>query len=833
MHITRLVLEGYRHLKLKRIKRFDYTPKKRIQHIVGTNGSGKSSIIRQLSPLPGSPDDFYCPGKKEIWITHQGKSYYLASIFGEDRNTYIFEVDGVVLNRSLLVSSYRELVQSHFGYNEDIHQLMIGKKTFHGMSVADRRSLFMKMNDEDFTFALKLYKSIKERIKEKTILLKQLQHRLGGELEKLIPPEKIQEETELLNKEKTILSELMQNLRSNSNQVTESDLLKTQTDQHFLQQFLSKNLDKIKQSLPVQPLHILQNKHQQLRQSINNLTAIYHAKNEAIMKMEELQAKLTEVLLIDKEALQEELRKLDTEINECLTRRVFQLNESKIAQIEQEIYRINASLHSYCDLQRDVLQSLPHDQLTRASAMAESEKYKLAEAELSHLEALEKDCIEKIRKLKASLNTDPVDCPKCHYQWRLNYSETEQRVQESRLADISARQNELKKAKLASSIRQSAYEKYWSVVDYLNSLFKLEAVSDIVAQIDRESPFLTNPSEFYGKFAFLLGDIEVTKNLIRLRQKKQNKEELFAKISQSSTVNYGKVKEDLEIEKAQLADVQKTLTPLVEEERELKQLISLISEIQEIYAKLTDTRASFNADKAAFFESMLSGIENKVINHLQGMIYRREGSLSLATFQQNFIDSINESIQLTTRLIDLLKESCKALSPTEGLIAKGMSSFINSFVATANSLIGQVWEYPMHIVPITFNSDDDVDLDYRFAVRIGEDDDSPTKDISECSSGMKEIVNLALLFTARNHLGLESFPVFLDEFAVNMDDTHRSSVFSMISHLSDLSGVAQTFVVSHHAQSYASLSNADVVVLCDANISLPGHVSYNTCVDIT
>jgi DNA repair exonuclease SbcCD ATPase subunit len=52
MKILKLILRGYTRLQLKQITEFVYTPTDSIQIIIGTNGSGKSSILEELSPLP-------------------------------------------------------------------------------------------------------------------------------------------------------------------------------------------------------------------------------------------------------------------------------------------------------------------------------------------------------------------------------------------------------------------------------------------------------------------------------------------------------------------------------------------------------------------------------------------------------------------------------------------------------------------------------------------------------------------------------------------------------------------------------------------------------------
>ena len=64
MKYTKLILSGYKRLAIKSIHYFEINPTSTVQLILGTNGSGKSSLISELSPLPGNGADFTKDGFK-------------------------------------------------------------------------------------------------------------------------------------------------------------------------------------------------------------------------------------------------------------------------------------------------------------------------------------------------------------------------------------------------------------------------------------------------------------------------------------------------------------------------------------------------------------------------------------------------------------------------------------------------------------------------------------------------------------------------------------------------------------------------------------------------
>ena len=63
--IHKIILNNYNRFFLNNITRIEYTPKMKLQLILGSNGSGKSSLISELNPLPINKNDFQEDGYKE------------------------------------------------------------------------------------------------------------------------------------------------------------------------------------------------------------------------------------------------------------------------------------------------------------------------------------------------------------------------------------------------------------------------------------------------------------------------------------------------------------------------------------------------------------------------------------------------------------------------------------------------------------------------------------------------------------------------------------------------------------------------------------------------
>ena len=209
MLITELKLRKFKRFALSQIDEFTITPTALIQLILGSNGCGKSSLIRQLSPLPASADDFYKDGSKVIHISSRGNNYILQSTFSPVRHSFIRN-DEPDLNPGGSVTVFKELVKQEFGITTDVHDLMIGEELFDEMSPMRKRDWFTKLADTNYDYALSVFNKLKERSRDTVGALKLNKNRLTSETAKLISPEeetKLREDTRLIQKELTLLME--------------------------------------------------------------------------------------------------------------------------------------------------------------------------------------------------------------------------------------------------------------------------------------------------------------------------------------------------------------------------------------------------------------------------------------------------------------------------------------------------------------------------------------------------------------------------------------------------------------------------------------------------
>jgi hypothetical protein len=187
MYIQSIELKGYKRFELNS-SHFKATYTAAVQFIVGTNGSGKSSLAYQLSPLPAEKDDFSKEGLKHIVITNNGKTYKLISDFSQE-HVHSFIVDGVNLNDGGTITVQKELVKKHFGYDQSIHDMIQGHKRFTQMGPSERKYWFTFLADADYDYAIGVFNKVKERLSDMQGALKLAKQRLVIESSKIITEE--------------------------------------------------------------------------------------------------------------------------------------------------------------------------------------------------------------------------------------------------------------------------------------------------------------------------------------------------------------------------------------------------------------------------------------------------------------------------------------------------------------------------------------------------------------------------------------------------------------------------------------------------------------------
>lgn len=836
MKILSLELQGYKRLSLNRINYIKITPESKIQLILGTNGSGKSSLLKELTPLPAIPGEYHRGGFKVIEISHRNSHYVLKSIFGKDgKNKFHFIKDGEdLLGDGGTSSVYRDLVKQHFGITPDIHKLLIGLLKFTEMDTAKRRNWLTMFSDVDYTYAFKYYQRLKDQHRDLTGAIKLQQARLVQESEKLLKPEeeaKYRQDIKVLNETLVHFLEMKtpssQDRHTLMEQIKQIDLelqISMSLTIRSYTRFMRENTGFTSaQALDAECISIQANI-QASQVLIDNLCEVIEGQHKTLDALRS--SNIQSAGELDK-AIDKLLNDIATEKGQLQIQDFEYTNPQGMLQ----------SLNSVQAEVIDVFTQLENNEnriYTRELYLKALDDDKALTFQISELEKRQADNIAKRKELEHLQTHDKVECPKCDHVWFRGYDEAAHRRLLEEIENTSKlHQNAsqaLKKVHEYTEKAKAYMELYRSYITITRASPNLEVFWKYLSD---SSLIFDNPRQAVTKLETFKNDLIQAVKIEDLKQKLQESLDLKMLLSRNQEVNFVKLQEESEKSDKELYRLNQTLRANKERLEAVKRLKSWLETFESNMRLMQESLESRDQQASKLFEIFRREALNTCIQATQKELAVREQAISRIDIQKALVANINEQIVEMAEKAEVLKMALRALSPSEGLIAQGLTGFINHFVAQVNSFIKKVWLYPMELVPISIDADDTLDLDYNFQVRINEDMvNDPIPDIADTSSGMKEIIDLAFRIVSMQYLGLSEFPIYLDEFGARLDAAHRDSVHYAITNLLTSADFSQIYMISHYEQSYGSLANTDVAVLCEQNIGLSKGTVFNKHVEM-
>ena len=147
MKILSARFRGFKRFRQTGIKDAIFRFIEPVQIVAGSNGSGKSSVLRELSPLPSVRTDFLPEiGLKELHIDHKGHQFMVKSDFRYKNGAHSFVIDGKELNTSGTTDVQTELVEKYFGITDKIRDLIYQKIQICNLTKANRKTFFLNTN---------------------------------------------------------------------------------------------------------------------------------------------------------------------------------------------------------------------------------------------------------------------------------------------------------------------------------------------------------------------------------------------------------------------------------------------------------------------------------------------------------------------------------------------------------------------------------------------------------------------------------------------------------------------------------------------------------------
>lgn len=817
MRILQLTLSKYKGLALSNIQTIKLNFMSDLTLILGSNGSGKSSLLREISPLPAIAGDYHEGGYKSIELVHNAVGYTLRS---EIKRTakHSFKREDEELNTGGTASVQRDLVDQHLGYTPVIHRLLLGQFHFTEASLQERRDILTSVSALNLKYAQSMFDKMRIANRDKVGALKHLSQKetaLETDLLSMGEISKLGEESKQIQVEirqlipLSINTDPMQDaLRGNLVESIEvlDGLIENYQRQavsvgnHGFTSFSSliceiESTDK--------SLHVCRSDIARLVSELDNLTVLTQVIEASVDGIDVLEQRLVDAIAIrDKITIPQGI-----EYGSALKEVLHDLQSSSKA-----LYETYTSIRSDC---------IPCGR----------ELLKTHKANMDEKRVLEGKIESGIRRLEAHIehsklaNASAVSCPNCNVV-----------INKDRLVDaetITLYEDRLERGRVKLKVVQGEIHELSELLEREHAFWTyVDEYGAVMRHYPRLSPYWGSlPSLRKAAEHANITDTDLHKEINRVGQHLEYNE---------LTESINKLTETIELHKLagesnachRKLKVESDMMSCYSAEGKLVEHASRLLRVEKHYLVLKRVHESCEVALDAISDAMadylnavaytevgklLTGLQARLTT-IQGTLNRRDHlTASLASIKSDSVILRNEERALAAMI--------KGLSPKEGLIAEQMCGVVNGYMKQVNQVIREVWEYPLSVGECGM---EDKGLDYKFPLLV---DESVVPELSDGSKGQKAMINLAFIIVVMGYLGLEEYPLFMDEVGSSFDTAHQANLIEYIKLLVGVGHCEQLFMVNHYSELYGGLNNADIVVLSENNIMLPDR--YNDHVEIT
>lgn len=822
MKLNTIEISGYTRFVPSLIKRIQIDFVALAQIILGTNGSGKSSLMELLTPLPPASNLFFPGGFVRLELYHRGRNYTTISTFNK-KGEHEFWVGGENLNGSGNESEQRKLVKEHFGITPHLHQVLIGKIKFTQMKGPERRDFLMMLSGIDFDYVMSVFKQVKEHHRDSLGQYKGYVLRENDEIEKrraIRSPEEIQTELARAQSEVAELAGRLADCGRPTDHTAELERIKIA---------LNKTLEELRIARPrkLGPIAHLTDRDSVVHYISEMKTTISMTRKQ----MSELSAlkqkidELTALSITDENTL---LRVQQKRID-LVHRRDVQMSKFETFSFDDYAPQSQAVRHGPDMIGRISLMVAEYPDNTEGKFT--SEKISAAKNELAQLD-------HRLSQLRVTLElkrqsvaqyegAETINCPKCDHAFKPH---SNVRIYEADRAALPAILAEGKSLKEARDEVQGYLNEVDAFLQLRQNLYGLMSSYSFCAglseHIKRAEKSGTNAATLSALCVLWLHHLESVDNILELDKSIAladtaiERAKAILEQPQLELHAPGELEEKLN---ACLVRVRSCETGIVQAQQYLDHLdrhTFLINSFKENLAKFKDR---FDDTEKYLVKSTYASFQSDLQEQIEQLEREMNGSQLADSMCERFKQLRIESeaqVKAGKRLLELL-------GPTEGLIAEYLYPFLQAFVNELNSFIQSIWTTDMTILPCAM---DKVELDYKFPVRIGADErDRP--DVCDMSSAQRDVVNFAFRFLVLHTLGFHDYPLYIDELDPSYDETHRVNAINYVKRYVLSNSCSQLFMISHYVSNHSIFTHADFIVLNRQNlVNMP--LSFNQHVKV-
>ena len=834
MKIKDLELFLFKKFQINEIKKFSMEVKNRIQIIIGTNGSGKTSLLNELFPYVLNKNLFEKDGYKYLTIEMNNCIYKLGYRRVKNKKEHSFLKDEEELNTNKSYNLQLELIQKHLNITPLIKEILTCNINFAETLPSQRKQLFTNLNPIDTSIIeekLKNTRAILNKIKNN---LSMLYTRKASLQQEQLKPEEINQyikQRKFLEHKETKLLVWITKISTIIEQLEKDIVEKVSFSEDDLKAYIKDiyiNMHKY-YSLDHKDIDY------KIRNSNNTIITLKKENEDIVNKVTDINNKIDEKekILLSKENIN--IQSLELKINTLLKEKK-ELEKNNFDNIfnrhEIKIYpdiklKLITNINNLIDLITTPILNIETFNKLKDKKFYLDNIINSLKIKLNTLRNKKENIKNELKKLMDDFEEKelPSQCDKFNCYLYAYYSKNKQKfIDELKTVDneIDKYMKKLKKYNKACMKISQIYNNnisYYPIIKNIKELLNKLPTSNFL--ISRQS-LLEYANTYPMNIVKLLDNhFELSNKYYRNEKIKEmliDLEKEYKSIKEKNAVSEALLKNDISLLKKEATRLEKKYSNNIKKINKSEDIINLYSK----YSKTLNELNKINEKMEAVYNytAITKSIEyyNIYIEIFQKELENVRADLSdIRTTIRN-----QESIQ--DRLNKEILEPIKDLEKNKDdyiLIEKGLhklsieyiQSFINNIIMNTNFFINKIFTYPMVISTI----DNIEDLDFKFKVIVN---NVTVNDIKECSSGQKKVINLCFCLALIIELNLQHYPFFVDEVDKAMDKQHKQNLLELFDYLITENIISQLFAAIHITPETEGI-NGDIIVLNEDNILLP------------
>lgn len=824
MRIIELTLHRYTRLSFSAIETIHYKPTESTQIIIGTNGSGKSSFLNELNPIPPNKNYMLDGGYKKIRIEHKGVEYTLLSTYGKHNKHSFVEHRGEAgdkeLNDGGTGVAQKILIEKVFGLNIDLLKIWLGRVSFTELAPIKRRDWILRLSGSDLDYAMRVFQAVKTETRDAQALEKHFVKRLADEAADMADKNRIEELEDAVVR---ITSQLNGLLEQKDNTIPSVAFLRTEMDRLIREFHECTNM-----ALSVQlfkPTYIPDN--------VNSTDALSKYISNEETRVEMLRERLNEYY-DQKKTVNEALEALSNNgVNstgelEAVTAQLLLEKEAMIAAtpIYHDICNsdINQLLGRYqgCrSLLMETLSTLPDnsdgfyskDKLAKAR-----EKALLLEQRIGTAKQRDYQLSHSIEHYKG-LNDET--CPKCSHSFKPgmhNYDLEATQNEISRLRDqIISDEDRLKKGR----------EYIEGAIEYTRAIGSLKRIMSDNPELEtlwtmlvKENLYRVPPQSHLPTVVAYQSLLENAAGIQKMDEQIKINETVLTSIKNVSGDQSNYTDTYAQMLDKRISETITQIDGITHTVSGSKTYLKQIEHRNSAVLRGLEIRDTLAEKHDVLIRSGLNRIVGELVQTKQVELANVNTALNKITRHDAVIQEITQQKNDASKRLSQYSTIMKALSPTEGLISKYIQNFLDVFIEDVNLVIDEIWTSPLEILSCGVESSE---VTCKFPLSVN-DGYLITPDINEASDGQKDIINFAFRMVVGQYLQLGDYPLYLDELAPTLDEQHRENLTRYVNNMMETNQFEQMFMISHYASNHYAFSNSEILMMDGRNIiNKPGH----------